>query len=212
MKAVLISGGTPPSYELIDKELKNSDYLICADSGGNFLYKHQIVPNYLMGDFDSIDKDALDFFSKHKDCKVERVPKDKDFTDTEFIFSKAIKLGVTEIVFLGCTGTRIDHMMGNIGMLLKCLKLNIKAYIKDNYNSIQIADKPIMIKGVKGDTFSLHAYSNVVKGLTIKGARYELLNYDLALGDARTVSNEFLSSEVEIFFSNGIILIFYSRD
>lgn len=212
MKAVLMSGGTPPSYELITKELKDSNYLICADSGGNFLYKHGIVPNYLMGDFDSIDKDALNFFLNHKDCKVEGVSKEKDFTDTELIFSKAIELGVTEIVFLGCTGTRVDHMMGNIGILKKCLELNVSGYIKDEHNTITISNSPIKIKGEKGTDFSLQAYCECVRNLNIRGAKYKLIDYNLGLGDSRTISNQFLDDEVEISFDKGTILIFYSKD
>lgn len=212
MKAVLMSGGAPPSYDLINKELKDSDYLICADSGGNFLYEHKIIPDFLMGDFDSIDKDALNFFSKHKDCMIEGFPKDKDFTDTELIFNKAINLGVTEIVFLGCTGTRVDHMMGNIGILLKCLELNVKACIKDNHNIINISNRSVKIKGKRGSDFSLQAYCECVKNLNIKGAKYKLEDYNLRLGDCRTISNQFLDEEVEVSFEKGTILIFYSRD
>ncbi|MDW8801077.1 thiamine diphosphokinase [Clostridium sp. A1-XYC3] len=212
MKIVIVSGGTPPSYELLKKELKNSDYLICADSGGNCLYKYNIVPDYIMGDFDSIDSDAFDFFSKDKNCSIERFSKYKDCTDTELVLNKAIEIGGREIVLLGCTGSRIDHLMGNIGMLLKCLKLGIKASIKDNYNSIYITDKPIKIKGIKGEVFSLQAYSDCVSSLNISGARYKLVDYNLTLGDPRTVSNEFLDDYVEINFKSGILLIFYSKD
>ncbi len=212
MKVVIVSGGEAPSYELIRKELKNSSFLICADSGGNCLYEYKIVPNYLMGDFDSINRNALEFFGKSKECSIEAYPKDKDFTDTELVLNKALELGATEISLLGCTGTRIDHLMGNMGMLLRCLKLNVNAYIKDNNNYIQIVDKPIKIKGKKGETFSLQCYGDKVENLNIKGARYELNNYFLTIGDPRTVSNEFLDGEVEISFTSGNLIIFYSRD
>lgn len=212
MKIVIVSGGTPPSYELIVEELKDSSFLICADSGGECLYKYNIIPNFLMGDFDSISREALDFFSIQENCIIDKYPRDKDFTDTELVLNKAIDLGANEIVFLGCTGTRIDHLMGNLGMLLRCLKLNIKAYIKDNNNSIEITDKPIRIKKEKGTTFSLQAYCNKVKDLNIRGAKFELENYELALGDPRTISNEFLNKDIDIDFKSGILLIFYSKD
>lgn len=212
MKIVIVSGGDAPSYELIKKELENSSFLICADSGGECLYEYNIVPNFLMGDFDSISKEALSFFSEHEKCSVETYPKEKNFTDTELVLDKAIELGANEIVFLGCTGTRIDHLMGNIGMLSRCLKLNVKAYIKDDKNTIQITDKPISIKKDKGTTFSLQAYCDRVQDLSILGAKYPLHNYDLILGDPRTISNEFLDSDVSINFKSGILLIFYSKD
>lgn len=212
MKIVLICGGSPPSHELVNKELEDSNYLICADSGGNCLYRYGIMPDYLMGDFDSIDKEALEFFRGHEKCKIEGFPSDKDFTDTELAFYKAVELGGSEIVFLGCTGTRIDHMMSNIGMLSKSLNLNIKGYIKDDHNTITICNKPVKIRGEKGSTFSLQAYCDCVEKVNIIGARYKLVNYDLELGDARTVSNEFLDDEVEILFKKGTLLILFSRD
>lgn len=212
MKIVIVSGGKPPSYSLVTKELQDSSFLICADSGGNCLYKYNIIPDYLMGDFDSINEDAMSFFLKENKCNVERYPSDKDFTDTELVFNKALELGAKEIIFLGCTGTRIDHLMGNIGILIKCLDSNIKGCIKDDNNCIEITNKSVKIRENYGTTFSLQAYSNVVKNLTIKGAKYELVNYDLAVGDARTISNQFLYEEVEITFDEGVILIFYSKD
>lgn len=212
MKIVIVSGGTPPSYDLIKRELEDSTFLICADSGGDCLYKYNIVPDYMMGDFDSINREALIFFKNEEKCFVETYPQDKDFTDTELVLNKAVELGGTEIVFLGCTGTRLDHLMGNIGMLLRCLNMNIKASIKDDYNHIYITDKSVKIKGKKGETFSLQAYSEVVQSVNIRGAKYKLHNYNLRLGDPRTISNQFLDSEVEIEFKNGVLLIFYSRD
>lgn len=211
MKSVIVSGGEAPSFELLKSELDSSSLLICADSGANCLYKYNMVPDFLLGDFDSIDKKVLEFF-KNRGVEVQSYPSEKNFTDTEAAFYKAVEMESDEIVFLGCTGTRLDHIMGSIGMLKKSLDKGIKAYIKDRNNIIQILHRTSIIKGTKGDTFSLYAYCDKVSNLNIKGARYKLENYDLRLGDSRTVSNEFLSCDVEIAFEDGLLLLFRSHD
>ena len=124
MKVVILSGGTPPPLDLLKKELTDCEYLICADSGADFLYKENITPDYLMGDFDCVSKEALEFFMK-SNAVVDKFPKDKDFTDTKLAYMKALDLGASSITFLGCTGTRLDHSIGNIGVLLNCLENNI---------------------------------------------------------------------------------------
>ncbi|WMJ82091.1 thiamine diphosphokinase [Clostridium sp. MB40-C1] len=211
MKVVIISGGDPPSYSLISKELKEASYLICADSGANCLREYNISPDILMGDFDSIDEEVLNYFT-NKGCEIIKYNPEKDYTDTEIAVNKAIELGCDEIVFLGCTGTRVDHVLGNLGMLLKCLRKNITSYIKDNNNIITITDKPIALYGEEGKTFSLAAYYNNVHNLTIIGAKYPLNKFYLEVGSPITISNEFLDEEVKISFDKGILLVIYSKD
>ncbi|OFI07677.1 thiamine pyrophosphokinase [Clostridium acetireducens DSM 10703] len=211
MKTVIVAGGSPPSFDLINKELEDATYLVCADSGANCLYNYNIKPHYLIGDFDSIDKNVFDFYKKES-CIIEMYPKDKDDTDTELCIKKAIELFSDEIVLLGCTGSRLDHILGNIGLLLRCLNLNIKASIRDNNNIIFISNKPLSVKGEKGEDFSIQAYCNEVKGLTLRGCKYELTNYNLKIGDPLTISNQFLDDLVHIDFKTGIILIMFSKD
>jgi len=164
-----------------------------------------------MGDFDSINEKVYNYFLK-KECKIETFKKDKDYTDTKLALLKAIELGASEIVFLGCTGNRIDHTLGNLGLLKECLKLNIKATLKDDKNFVQITDKPLIIEGKLGQCFSLLACSDCVKALTIRGAKFELIDYDLKLGDPLTISNEFLDEDVKIDFNFGELLIIFSTD
>ncbi len=38
----------------------------------------------------------------------------KDDTDTEYAIQEAIRRGAMEIVVIGATGTRSDHVLGNI--------------------------------------------------------------------------------------------------
>lgn len=211
MKVLIVSGGTAPSSELLKKEAQDSDYIICADSGANCLYENNIYPQMILGDFDSIKKDILLAF-KNNNCKVISFPKEKDSTDSEIAVEEAIKLQPDTLVLLGFTGTRIDHFLGNLGLLSKCLSKRINAVLKDSNNTVFITDKPIKIKGKRNNFFSIQAYCDKVQDLTILGAKYPLYNYELKLGDSRTISNEFLDNEVEINFSTGKILIILSKD
>lgn len=211
MRALIVSGGAAPSFDLIKEEMYGDYKIICADSGANCLYSYNIVPDFLIGDFDSISQNVLNYYKESK-VVIENYPKDKDYTDTQIALSKAIELGAEEVVFLGCTGTRIDHTLGNIGLLLECLKINISACIKDNNNKIMLTDKSIGIDGYRGQYFSLVSFGGPVKDLTIKGAKFPLTNHYLQLGDPLTLSNEFLESKVEIDFTDGILLIIYGKD
>lgn len=211
MKAVILSGGNPPSREILLQEIENDTLLICADGGGEVLKKYGIIPKILLGDFDSISKDTLDYF-KNSETKIITYPKEKDYTDTEIALLKALELDAKEICFLGCTGTRLDHTLSNIGLLKKCLADGIDAYIIDENNKIYLKDKPCVIYKNKYKYFSLLCYGSEVLNLTIKGAKYELLNYKLVLGDPITVSNELLQDKVFLEFTKGLVLLIYSKD
>jgi thiamine pyrophosphokinase len=212
MEAVIISGGTPPSLDLIKKQLEGEQtILICADSGANHLYKYNIKPDYLIGDFDSIDAEILECFSK-SNCIIEQYPIEKDYTDTQLALKKALDIGATSVIFLGCTGSRLDHTLGNLGLLAQCLDFKIKACIKDNNNTIWLTDVPTYIRGKKGEYFSLLAYGSSVDSLTIEGSKYDLNNYNLSLGSSLTLSNQFVENEIKISFKKGILLITKSFD
>lgn len=211
MRVLIMGGGTPPSRELIFEEYSQSDYVICADKGGEYLFKLALTPDLLIGDFDSIALDALSFLKNSK-AIIETYPKEKDYTDSELCVEKAISLGATEIIMLGFTGTRIDHLLGNIGLLEKCLKKGIEAYIVDDNNRIFLAGGPTLLRGSIGAYLSLQAFTGEVKGLTLKGVKYPLENYNLKPWSCYTVSNVITETEISIDFKEGILIIIESRD
>lgn len=207
MKAIIVAGGTPPSKKLITKEITKDTIIIAADSGANCLWRYKITPNYLIGDFDSIDHKILNYW-RYKNVTVESYPTDKDFTDTQLALKKALKLKVKKITFLGCLGgTRIDHLLGVIGLLTECANLNIDASLQDDYQTITLLKKSITVHGKVGQMFSLQAYGSTVKHLSISGSKYFLKNYSLKMGDALTLSNEFLNKKVRISFKSGRLLL-----
>ncbi|MBZ9687949.1 thiamine diphosphokinase [Clostridium estertheticum] len=211
MKVIIISGGNPPSLEFLLKEITEDTFLIGADSGANCLYDYNIEPDLLVGDFDSIDKVAFDYFKKGK-CTIDIYPTEKDFTDTEIATQKAICMKPNEIVFLGCTGSRIDHLLGNIGMLKICLQNGVNAYLKDENNVVRLINTSISLKGSVGQIFSVQSYGDEIIGLTIEGAKYPLNNYNLKVGQSITISNEFAVPQVEIKFKAGTLMLILSSD
>jgi thiamine pyrophosphokinase len=211
MKTVILSGGTAPSKDLLLRELEDATALICVDSGGNCLKDLGIEPDYLVGDFDSIKPEAFEYIKGTK-CRIIEYPKDKDFTDTELALELAMRLDSNTIVFLGSTGTRLDHVIGNLGLLRVCVKNGIDAFLKDDNNSIMMTDKPLKLKAEPGTTFSVQAFSETVEDLSLKNARYPLSGYSLKIGDPLTISNKFLDRDVEVDFSSGLLMVMFSRD
>lgn len=101
--------------EFIEKE--RPELCIAADSGMNFFYRNKLTPDWIIGDFDSASSEALDYFGGQPDISWIRLNPVKDDTDTESAIRKAIVLGAEKITLLGATGTRIDHLLGNIELL-----------------------------------------------------------------------------------------------
>ncbi|MGG5462357.1 thiamine diphosphokinase [Clostridium sp. B9] len=209
MKALIIAGGEKPSKELLESEAKNSDVLIAADKGVEAFLINGFTPDYALGDFDSISEE---FKERLKDLNIERFNPEKDNTDTEIAFLKAINLGATEIAFLGVTGTRLDHVLANLGLLRSSLEKGIEAYIIDNNNKIMLKNKSTILKNEFGDYISFQAFGESVDNFSIKSSKYPLSNHKLLLGDSLCVSNEFVDEYMEISFEKGEVLVIYSRD
>lgn len=210
MKVIIVSGGKQPSFELFSRLHDSSSIVIGADSGAEFLKEFDIIPDLLLGDFDSIREDTLKYFED----KAEILSFDavKDFTDTEAAYEEALKYGPSEIYFLGCTGSRLDHFIGNLSLLDKALKLGISAYLMDDHNKIFLMEKPGMIKKDFGDYISFQGFRGPVKGFGVKGVKYPLWDYELLLGDSRNVSNEFVDGIISVTFDEGILMVLMTRD
>ena len=209
-RVIIISGGMHPSLALFNSIYVKGDFIIGADSGAEFLKREHITPDLLLGDFDSIRKETLLYFrGKTKILEYEAV---KDFTDTEAAYYEALKQNPEEIYFLGCTGSRLDHFIGNLSLLEKAQKAGIRGYLMDDHNKIFFMDQPGIISKDFGSYISFQAFREPVRNFSLLGARYPLTGYELQLGDPRTISNEFVEEEISIFFESGTLMVFMTKD
>lgn len=208
MKAIIISGGAPPTKDLINQEITEQVIIIAVDSGANYLWKYNIIPHYLIGDLDSINNIVLNEFI-NKNVLILNYPIRKNYTDMELALQKIRDLKITNVTFLGCFGgNRIDHILANINLLNTAHQLQINATMKDDFQTINIQYKSFNAFGQPGDMFSLLPFHTSVYNLSIYGAEYPLKHYNLKIGDTRTLSNYFYDTKITITFDFGILIFF----
>lgn len=202
-KAVIISAGSISDYGYIKSFINEDDYVICADGGLLHAEKMSIVPNLTVGDFDS--------YTGQVTGKIRRFNPEKDYTDTHIAVTEALERGYKEILLLGCTGTRLDHTLSNIGLLEYILKKGAVGKIVNENNIITVIDKDSVIKRKEGWHLSFIPIGEA-KGVTLEGFKYSLDNYDLKFSESLAVSNEFIDGDAIVKIREGSLIVIKSRD
>lgn len=188
------------------------DIIIAVDKGLESLDYLKINPNYIVGDFDSINKKVLAKYEKSK-IQIKRLIPEKDLTDTESAIQLALKLKSTEITLIGATGTRLDHVIANIHILRQALEKSVNAKILNENNEIQLINKSTTIKKDNNYKYiSLIPLTNEVTGVTITGMKYSLNNYTITIGNSLGVSNEQFEQVAKVQLKTGILIMIKSKD
>lgn len=210
MKTVIISSGEIYDYSFCIDIVRSADRVICADGGTRHAINMQLIPDVIIGDMDSSASQYIEYFGK-KGVEVIQYLPEKDKTDTHICIEFALAFS-TEIILLGATGSRIDHMIANISLLKLGIERNIPISMIDNKNNIRLIKDSIRLTGRKGDIFSLIPFTEKVEGICTKGAHYELLDAVMELGDPYGVSNYFEGEAVDISITKGYMLVIRSED
>lgn len=208
-KCSVISGAPDSDIEFIKNHIDYSSYIICADSGYLKCCELGIIPNLIIGDFDS---------SAYPDCDCEiiRLNPEKAYTDTFHCIMEAIERGYNKIEVYSALGDRFDHSYSNILCLSYCKKHNVDCEIVNAKNRISlITDSKKIFK--EYENFSLFAYLEPCEGVTIKGAYYtagfygkESLDFDV---DTQCgVSNYVSDDYAEVGLRRGCLLLIESND
>ena len=206
MKVCIVLNGEIKNYqktkEIILKE--KYDYIIGADGGCNHLYKMNIIPNYIIGDLDSINEELISYY-KNKNVIFEKYPTHKDETDSEICIYLAKKLNATKVDFIGTLG---DHTLANIGLMNYVKNMDINPRILTSEEEILIVkNEKITLKGNKGDTVSFISIVGDSKGVTLEDMEYPLNNAKVGYLSSLGISNVMVKDECIIKVEDGCALI-----
>lgn len=216
MHTLIISGGSIEVDLALSLLEKNYDHIIAVDGGLGFCQEQKIVPTRIVGDFDTLPPDILTWYQEHTEIEIRKFNPVKDATDTQIAVELALELGSRKITILGGTGTRLDHVLGNIQTLYLALENGADCQIMDGHNRIRLIKEHLVLKKAEqyGTYFSLIPYTADVYGVTLKGAKYPLTNYHFTvLGTGSLgVSNEIAEEQAEISIKSGILILIESKD
>ncbi|MFI5144417.1 MAG: thiamine diphosphokinase [Ignavibacteria bacterium] len=183
---------------------RNSYKLIAADGCAETLLKFNIIPDFIIGDLDSVSDSTLSFF-KTRGSKIICV-KEQEHNDFEKSLKFALKNGLTCIAVMGFGGKRNDHLLNNYSILKKYSSAcSIK--LIDNQFEIFFLPKSYSFQYKIGKEISLIAFPKA-GGIHTQGLKYGLKNGELIFGEREGALNEASEKNVSISFRSGGILIF----
>lgn len=209
---LLVTGGTV-SKEIFEAVLLEYSFhkIIAADKGLEACHKMQIMPDVVIGDFDSADFSLVQNYKKC--CEYIKLPTHKDYTDTHVALQYAVAHDCDCIVILGGTGTRMDHTWANIGLLKLCTDYGIQGYIIDANNRISMINQStVLYKNNRYPYVSLIPYSQQVSGVTLTGFEYSGENLTFSFGESLGISNSIQSEQGSINMQKGYLLVIESKD
>ena len=207
---LIFSGGLLGKWAL--QEIREGDFLIGADRGAIFLLNHGFIPDFSLGDFDSVTPLELKVIERQSRSFHSFDAVDKDYSDTELALNWALERNPAEIVLLGATGTRFDHTLANVHLLVACLDRQVPCRIVDEHNEIIVTRDRVTISKSRFANVSLLPLSPKVTGITLQGFRYPLDQATLSMGQSLGVSNILTGSSGTIEISSGLLLVIQSID
>lgn len=186
MSRCVILGGAPIERPAaVRPYLRADDFVIACDSGLHHTQALGLVPDLVVGDFDSAEKPA-------NAAEVITLPCEKDDTDTVFAVREALRRGFDDFLLLGAVGGRFDHSLGNVALLLWLDKLGKRALLVDDYSEMEIVSSQPAQIGDAFACFSLLAAGGPASGVCVRHAKYPLKNADVTPDYPYGVSNEVL--------------------
>lgn len=214
MIAFLVAGGNC-DIDFLKKSYENTEYgvVIGIDGGAEYLYEAHIEPDFLVGDFDTLDAGVLKYYEE-KGTVIDSFAAEKDETDTELGIMKAVALKCSEIHIFAGTGTRLDHVLGNIQSTMIAYEKGIRTYIIDKNNRIHIAFKheEITKSSQYGKYVSFVSMTSEVTGVTLRGFKYPTESITLTNNKSLAISNQISEEKASLSYEDGVLLMIESKD
>ncbi len=180
-----------------------ADYIIGVDGGINTLDSLNLVPNIIIGDFDSVNQS-----NKLLSQGILRIshPPEKDFTDTELAIEYALSQNFSSIIIVNDMQDRLDHVLGLIASLKHLKSKKCKSLILSNKQIMILLEKENNFTLPIDTTVSLIPLSDRAENITSSGLYYSLRNDILTNDRARGVSNIVCNNHVAISVGEGDLL------
>lgn len=179
------------------------DLVIAADAGFRICRTLDIMPDLLMGDFDSMEA-PKDFIH------LIRAPVEKDDTDTMLAVKEGLRQGCGEFhIYGGTGGRRLDHTLANFQALLYLRRHGARGFLydKDFCWTVMENETLTLERTVDWGIVSLFPMDGAAEGVTLTGLQYPLTEARLTPDVGLAVSNHFREETADVCVRKGALLV-----
>lgn len=214
--AIIFLSGEGADTTHLSQYLDSGALLIGCDGGTRHILNLGLVPNVIIGDFDSLPRSTIigALPPNGQETVIDgityvRYPKDKDCTDAELAIRYAVQAGCTEIILTGTLGGRLDHLLGNVLLLDKREFALVKLKIIEANQEAFIIRGRALVHGKKGDIISFIPITGHPRVASSNGLAYDLSSYRLSRQGNLGISNVMLRATAEIVMAQGSLLVIH---
>jgi thiamine pyrophosphokinase len=176
--------------------------LLAADGGADHLARLGLRPAAVIGDLDSISPETRAWLGEA--LLVERP--DQDRTDLDKALEYAFDdLGVDRLTVLAAVGGRLDHDLGNLGLLAR-LAMGEKLIFEDAGHRILAVAGEAELVAQPGETWSFWTYDPSVR-VTVDGVRWPIEDATIDAGGGPSISNEAVGDLVGVHATGGAVVV-----
>ena len=197
--SIVLNGQMPDDHVLVN-QIIDSGFIIAVDGSANKLIDLGIIPDVIIGDFDSLQTKRI------KNVKLIETP-DQNKTDFRKTLDWCIEKNILNISIFGITGKSDDHFLANYYTLCDFSeKISWRAFTDFSVISPCTGNREFeSFKGQKVSFFCMKGSSTI----TSKNLEYPLKSYQLKPSD-EAVRNIAIADQFAIESTN-TILVFQSR-
>ncbi|GAA0331477.1 thiamine diphosphokinase [Bacillus carboniphilus] len=216
MIIAMMAGGpvdSIPSKEVLN-DLPTDTVWIGIDRGTLTLFDYGIIPEYAVGDFDSVQEEEMQLIDQNVRF-LKTAQAEKDETDMELAINLALEQKPSKLFIFGATGKRQDHQLANTYLLVKVRKEqpDCDVEIIDRWNRISVyGPGEFTVQRSEIPYISYIPLTPEVTGLTLTGFKYPLKDRHIFLGSTLCISNELIKPAGTFSFISGILMMIRSMD
>jgi thiamine pyrophosphokinase len=208
--ALIIVNGLMLARPFLDACKARAEVILCADGGANRARERGIVPDFIVGDLDSITSETRAAFPN-----VQYVHRPSQYaTDLEKTLQFAVEQEIHRALLVGVSGLRFDHQICNLNIAEKfCTQVEIE--IHDDFGigtflAAQESEATMRFEAFIGQQVSLFAFRRA-EGIFTEGLKYPLINEALEWAVQDGLSNEVIETPVTIRVRKGVLFVYRVR-
>ncbi len=209
-RAWIFVNGDFIDYVYLRRAIRPGDLVVSANGGLRHLRHLGLLPNWVVGDLDSIDAAQKDWLRDHG-VQVEQHPPEKNETDLELALARAIREGCERIRIVAAQGARLDHTLANLFLLTQLDLQSLDVRLEDGREEVFLIGSEGAIEGAPGDLVSLLPLDGSAQGVTTAGLYYPLAGETLLADRTRGISNVMLGERATVSLERGRLICIHTR-